>query len=66
MCCLNYEHAYYENTKKNLPKIGKKVSTSQGQGKVVRQNILKRTLTIHLESGEEIEVPFEDMVKDNI
>jgi cell fate regulator YaaT (PSP1 superfamily) len=64
MCCLNYEHAYYENAKKNLPKIGKKVSTSQGRGKVIRQNVLKRTLTINLESGEEIEIPFEDMVKD--
>ena len=63
MCCLNYEHAYYENAKKNLPKIGKKVSTNQGRGKVIRQNVLKRTLTINLESGEEIEVPFEEMVK---
>jgi hypothetical protein len=40
------------------------VSTSQGRGKVIRQNVLKRTLTINLESGEEIEIPFEDMVKD--
>lgn len=64
MCCLNYEHAYYENAKKDLPKIGKSVSTSQGRGKVIRQNILKRTLTISLESGEEIEVSFKDIIKD--
>ena len=64
MCCLNYEHTYYEKAKKDLPKIGKKVSTTQGQGKVTRQNILKRTLTINLESGEEIEVSFKDVFKD--
>ena len=64
MCCLNYERAYYKNAKKDLPKIGKKVSTTQGQGKVVRQNIMKRTLTINLESGEEIEVSFKDIIKD--
>jgi cell fate regulator YaaT (PSP1 superfamily) len=66
MCCLNYEHAYYQNAKKNLPKIGKKIATSQGQGKVIRQNVLKRTLTINLESGEEIEVPIEDIGKDKV
>jgi cell fate regulator YaaT (PSP1 superfamily) len=64
MCCLNYEHTYYEDAKKDLPKIGKKVSIPQGEGKVVRQNILKRTLTVTLESGEEIEVPFKDFIKD--
>lgn len=64
MCCLNYERAYYENAKKNLPRIGKKVSTKQGRGKVIRQNILKRTLTINLESGEEIEVSFKDIIND--
>ena len=64
MCCLNYEHTYYEDAKKDLPKIGKKVSIPQGEGKVVRQNILKKTLTVTLESGEEIEVPFKDFIKD--
>lgn len=64
MCCLNYEHAYYEDAKKDLPKIGKQVSIAQGRGKVIRQNILKKTVTIDLESGEEIEVPFEEMTTD--
>ena len=66
MCCLNYEHAHYEKAKKDLPKIGKKVSTSQGQGKVIRQNILKRTLIINLESGEKIEISDKDIINDEI
>ena len=46
MCCLTYEHEYYEKIKKDLPKIGKKVRTRDGEGKIVRQNVLKETLTI--------------------
>ncbi|HDZ23554.1 MAG TPA: stage 0 sporulation protein [Desulfobacteraceae bacterium] len=61
MCCLTYEHQYYEKIKKNLPKIGKRVRTQFGEGKVVRQNILKETLTVALDSGEEKDVGFEDL-----
>ena len=42
--------------KKKLPKIGKRVKTKAGEGKVIRQNILKETLTVALDSGEEIEI----------
>jgi cell fate regulator YaaT (PSP1 superfamily) len=56
MCCLNYEREYYDRIKKDLPKIGKKILTKRGEGKVIRQNILKESLTVVLESGEEIEV----------
>jgi len=62
MCCLTYEYDYYEKAKKDIPKIGKKVKTIHGEGKVVRQNLLKKTLTIILNSGDEIEASFEDIV----
>ncbi|MBW1721687.1 MAG: stage 0 sporulation family protein [Deltaproteobacteria bacterium] len=58
MCCLAYEYEYYERVKKNVPRVGKRVKVEQGEGKVVRQNALKRTLTVVLESGEEVEFPF--------
>lgn len=64
MCCLTYEHDYYEKAKKNLPKIGKKVATSRGEGKVIRQNLLKETLAIMMDSGEEIEVSYRDIIND--
>jgi cell fate regulator YaaT (PSP1 superfamily) len=64
MCCLTYEHAYYEKAKKNLPKIGKKVATTRGEGKVIRQNLLRETLAIMMDSGEEIEVSYRDIIKD--
>jgi cell fate regulator YaaT (PSP1 superfamily) len=62
MCCLTYEYGYYEKAKKDIPKIGKKVKTIHGKGKVVRQNLLTKTLTITLNSGDEIEASFDDIV----
>jgi len=61
MCCLAYEYEYYVKIKKNLPKIGKKVTTEYGEGKVIRQNILKENLTVMMESGDEIEVQAKDL-----
>ena len=62
MCCLTYEHQFYENATKNIPKNGKAVATTHGKGKVVRQNVLKETLTVALESGEEMEVSHQDIL----
>lgn len=64
MCCLNYEFSYYEDAKKDLPKVGKKVNTVYGLVKVVRQNILRKKLTVLLESGEEKEITYDDIVMD--
>jgi len=56
MCCLTYEDKFYETAKKTLPRIGKKVATKEGDGKVIRQNVFKETVTVLLASGGEIEV----------
>jgi len=63
MCCLTYEYAYYAEVGKNIPKIGKRVATTQGEGKVIRQNLLKKVLTVILDSGEEVEISTDDIVK---
>lgn len=64
MCCLTYEHEYYEKAKKNLPKIGKSIMTKQGEGSIIRQNVLKETLTVMLESGDEVEVNSRDLIRE--
>lgn len=56
MCCLTYEHGTYDEAKKRLPKMGKRVMTRHGQGKVIRQNVIKNTVTIALETGTEMEI----------
>ena len=66
MCCLAYEYEYYENAKRDIPKIGKKMCTTHGEGRVIRQNLLRKTLTVMLDSGEEIEIFYKDVVKKDL
>ena len=63
MCCLAYEFKYYEKAKKDIPKVGKRVNTKRGEGKVIRQNILKKTLTVILDGGEDIEISTKDIIR---
>ncbi len=55
MCCLAYEIAIYAEMKKELPKIGKKVVTPQGTGKVIQQNVIHQKVRVVLEEGKEME-----------
>ena len=62
-CCLKYEYGTYLELKKSLPNQGKRVQSVKGDGKVVRQNILKQTVMIALESdGTVVEATLEDLV----
>jgi len=56
MCCLAYEFPTYMELKKDLPRVGKHIVTPAGKGKVVRQNVLSRTVTVELEEGREITI----------
>src|SRR5512136_1610005 len=56
MCCLAYEYPTYLELKKDLPKVGKHIVTRSGKGKIVRQNVLNRTVTVELEEGGEITI----------
>jgi len=64
MCCLAYEFDHYELAKKDLPKVGKKVNTAYGLAKVIRQNIFREKLTVLLESGEEKEIFYTEIVRE--
>jgi len=62
-CCLRYEYATYVELKRALPNLGKRVQCVKGDGKVVRQNILKQTVQIQREEdGGVVEVTLEDLV----
>lgn len=60
MCCLSYEYENYVRVKKNMPKTGKTIDTPQGKGKVIRQNLLKGSITVILEDGRELEIDTRD------
>jgi hypothetical protein len=43
--------------------VGKRVVTKKGEGKVIRQNILKGIMTVQLDSGDDIEITPRDLIK---
>jgi cell fate regulator YaaT (PSP1 superfamily) len=62
-CCLKYEYATYLDLKRSLPNQGKRVQSVKGDGKVVRQNILKQTVLIQLDNeGGVVEATLADLV----
>lgn len=62
-CCLRYEYATYVELKRALPNIGKRVQCVKGDGKVLRQNILKQTVLVQRdEDGGVVEATLEDLV----
>lgn len=63
MCCLTYEYKTYLEQKKGLPKLGKRMMTEQGEGKVIRQNVMERVSTVLLQDGEELDIRHEDVRK---
>ena len=58
MCCLSYENETYKELMKNLPKIGQEIKTEKGKGKVVALNPLKKSVTVEIADGKQIEVKF--------
>ena len=51
LCCLKYENDVYSYNKKDLPRVGSKVSISNKQGKVTFVNILKKEYTVIFNDG---------------
>ncbi len=62
-CCLQYEQSAYEAQRDELPKLGKRVLTPQGEGRVKDVNVLKRLVRVQLENGSYTEVPAEAVTR---
>jgi cell fate regulator YaaT (PSP1 superfamily) len=58
MCCLSYEHKCYKELTRGLPKMGQKIKTKEGPGKVVDINYLRRTAVIELEGGRQLKMDY--------
>ena len=62
LCCLTFEHEVYREMRGTLPKLGKRVSTPAGMGKVIKQNILQQYVTIALDDHpERVDVPVDEI-----
>ena len=50
-CCLVYEQATYQEMRKGLPKVGKRVHTPGGDAKVVELDVLRRRVRVWFDEG---------------
>jgi len=57
MCCLNFEYDFYREQKRGLPKLGSRVETDRGPGKLEEVNVLTNRAVVSLEGGLRAEVP---------
>lgn len=63
MCCLKYEQAAYVDLLKTTPKVGAIVTTPEGKGVVVDQNLLTGMLKVRMDRAPEA-APMTFHVKD--
>jgi cell fate regulator YaaT (PSP1 superfamily) len=56
-CCLAYEHEAYEEQRKALPKVGKRVTTPDGEGRVKDVNVLAGRVRVQLLDGRYVTHP---------
>lgn len=53
-CCLRYEYDTYEESRRELPRVGATVVTKVGQGRVVGQELLNRQVVVQYEDRRRI------------
>jgi len=51
-CCLVYEQDTYAELRKGLPKLGKRVITEAGEGRVVEVDVLRQRVRVSLVQGD--------------
>jgi len=63
MCCLGYEHDIYEDFKKGLPRVGRSVNTTKGEGVVLKHNPLAETIFVRVDEETIIEVTKDEIIQ---
>lgn len=56
MCCLEYENDYYAEVYKKMPKVGGTVTTPEGDGVVISNDMLKLISKVKITKGDGSEV----------
>lgn len=56
LCCLAYENPYYEEVLKIMPKINSRVSTPDGVGQVIYNDLLKKIVSVKFQTESSSEI----------
>jgi cell fate regulator YaaT (PSP1 superfamily) len=61
-CCLRYEFDTYQALERELPSVGSRVVTHQGQGRVLALEILARKAVVELEDRRKIVIAQDEIL----
>ena len=61
MCCLTYEYSSYQEIRRHLPRVGKRIKLPEGEGKIIRYNLIRQTVTLEMGEGEELEMSLSEL-----
>ncbi|NLG51083.1 MAG: stage 0 sporulation family protein [Chloroflexi bacterium] len=61
LCCLGYENDFYQQVKGKFPKLGERIDTPYGMGKVIKVSVLTETVSILLDDGSSMELTAEQL-----
>lgn len=50
MCCLKYEHPLYQSFQASAPPVGSRVTTPDGDGRVVGHNVPRDSVTVRMDA----------------
>lgn len=56
LCCLAYENPYYVEVLKEMPRVGITVSTPDGEGRVMYNDLIKKTVSVKFENESTSEI----------
>ncbi len=60
LCCLAFEEEQYVDLRRGLPKVGARLKSAVGQGRVVDVNVLTGKITVLWETGSRVVVDAEE------
>ena len=64
-CCLLYEQGTYAQARETLPKLGKRVMTPEGEGRVKDVNVLKQRVRVEFPERRFVEFDAKDVQRIN-
>lgn len=62
-CCLRFEHEGYEELEKKLPRVGMRVVTNHGTGRVIDRQVLTQLVKLEMDDGQIVSVVAEDILE---
>lgn len=61
MCCLTFENETYKALKEKFPRINEIIDSKHGKGRVLYRDVVNDRLTIKLDNGQKVEIPFDSI-----